>query len=164
MRKGRSERHVDGEHNAVRNGDAVGSRRKRARETECGGEGDGGEQGGAGGRAMNISPPHLFMQYFALAGLRLLAPSRPPAPLHPSPTKNYPAASSAAASPRESSNKYAFSVLAVFANHREQKLQKFIRTREKFFLRAIDTCDLTRVITYSEIFERKRRIKKKQSK
>ena len=33
---------------------------------------------------MNISPPHLFMQYFALAGLRLLAPSGltpPPPPL-----------------------------------------------------------------------------------
>lgn len=36
------------------------------------GEGDGREAEGRFGTAMNISLAHLFMQYFALAGLRLL--------------------------------------------------------------------------------------------
>ena len=36
------------------------------------GRGDGREAEGRFGTAMNISLAHLFMQYFALAGLRLL--------------------------------------------------------------------------------------------
>lgn len=35
------------------------------------------------GTAMNISPAHLFMQYFALAALRRLPLSQPPPPCRP---------------------------------------------------------------------------------